>query len=591
MRVLVLNCGSSSLKWKLIDTASRRAGKTGKAERIGQGGRTHAQAVREVLNELEGQTIEAVGHRVVHGGERFHQPALVTDEVLQAIEACVPLAPLHNPANLTGIRAAQEALPGVPHVAVFDTAFHQGLPRRARTYALDVELCARLGVRRYGFHGLSHAFVAEEAARHLHRPLSQLRLISLHLGNGASACAIEYGRSTETSMGMTPLEGLVMGTRAGDVDPGVVLHLLRQPGASLDSVDDLLTRQGGLAGLSGHGNDLRDLEERAARGDDRARLAIAVFAHRARKYVGAYAVTMAGLDAVVLTGGIGENSVAMRRRILQRLELLGLILDRERNAAARVGAEQRVVEISAPRSRVRALVVATDEELLIAEETALVAAGRTAVARSDSIPVAARGACARLDALTLAALFGPEAALTPVEPLCSTGLFRAAQTVDLVGPRARIEGVPVVGPLVGQSYVEVNARDEFVLGVDAPVRAPRQLEGSAPIVLAGPAGSVELREGLIQSRRLLRISPQDAQARGLEAGDEVAVTLRTPRDEVVLRDVLVFLAPGAETELHLAQDEPHLRELALPDDVGPRVRVPEASAEPISRRPTSRLPR
>lgn len=590
MRVLVLNCGSSSLKWKLIDTTSRRVERAGKAERIGQAGRTHAQAVGEVLAELEDAAIEAVGHRVVHGGERFHQPALVTAEVLAAIEACVPLAPLHNPANLTGIQAAQGALPHVPHVAVFDTAFHHGLPRRARTYALDAALCARLAIRRYGFHGLSHAFVAEEAARHLRRPLSQLRLISLHLGNGASACAIEYGRSTETSMGMTPLEGLVMGTRAGDVDPGVVLHLLRQPGATLDSVDDLLTKQGGLAGLSGQGNDLRDLEEKAAHGDDRARLAIAVFAHRARKYVGAYAAAMAGLDAVVLTGGIGENSVAMRRRILQRLEILGITLDRQKNADARVSPERRVAEISAARSRVRALVVATDEELLIAEETALVAAGRTQVGQG-SIPVAVRGACARLDALTFAALFGPTATLQPVEPLCSTGLYRAAQTIDLVGPRARIEGVPVVGPLVAQSYVEVNARDEFVLGVDAPVRAPRQLEGSAPIVLAGPAGTVELTEGLIQSRRLLRISPEDAQARGLEAGDEVAVTLRTPRDEVVLRDVLVFLVPGAETELHLATDEPHLRELAPAEDAGPRLRVPLASAEPISRRPTRRISR
>ncbi|MCW8141019.1 MAG: acetate/propionate family kinase, partial [Planctomycetota bacterium] len=283
MQVLVLNCGSSSLKWKLIDAASRQALARGQVERLARTEGAHAAAIDEALRALDGARVDAVGHRVVHGGERFHDPALIDDEVVAAIEACAPLAPLHNPANLAGIRAARAALPGVPQVAVFDTAFHHTLPRRASTYALDPAVAARHGIRRYGFHGTSHAFVAREAAAFLGQPLERLRLVTLHLGNGASACAIEHGHSVETSMGFTPLEGLVMGTRPGDLDAGVVLALLREYGQSVDDVDRLLNQASGLAGLSGVGNDLREVEERAAQGDDRARLAIAVFAHRVRK--------------------------------------------------------------------------------------------------------------------------------------------------------------------------------------------------------------------------------------------------------------------------------------------------------------------
>ena len=260
-------------------------------------------------------SIAAIGHRVVHGGAKFIDATLIDDEVEKQIEACVSLAPLHNPSNLAGIRTLRAALPGVPQVAVFDTAFHARMPRRARTYAIDQDVAQKHGLRRYGFHGTSHAYVAQLAAQHLKRPLNELRLITLHLGNGASACAVELGHSTETSMGLTPLEGLVMGTRAGDLDAGVVLALLRSGEFDVKSVDALLNTRSGLAGLSGVGNDLRDIEQRASEGDDRCRLAVAVFAHRVRKYIGAYAATMGGLDAIVLTGGIGENAVAMRRRI------------------------------------------------------------------------------------------------------------------------------------------------------------------------------------------------------------------------------------------------------------------------------------
>ena len=317
MRVLVLNAGSSSVKYALIDPDTAACDFEGKIERIGDA-LSHEQAFAQILERCGAVAIDAVGHRVVHGGSDFHQASVIDDRVEAAIAACAPLAPLHNPHNLAGIRAARRALGAIPHVAIFDTAFHARMPRRSRAYAIDYELAEREGIRRYGFHGTSHEYVAGLAAGALGRKLAELRIITLHLGNGASACAVEFGHSTETSMGMTPLEGLVMGTRAGDLDPGVILALARK-GMSAGDLDALLNQRSGLAGLSGHGNDLRDIERRAAEGDDRARLAIQVFAHRARKYVGAYAAVMGGVDAIVLTGGIGENAAAMRLRILQRL--------------------------------------------------------------------------------------------------------------------------------------------------------------------------------------------------------------------------------------------------------------------------------
>jgi acetate kinase len=585
MRVLVLNCGSSSMKYKLIDTATRKRVEEGEIERMA-GDAGCADAVRGVLAELSDDNVEAVGHRVVHGGDRFHAPTLITPEVEAAIEACCPLAPSHNPRNLAAIRAAKAALPDLPHVAVFDTAFHSSLPRRASTYALDPELVGA-DKRRFGFHGTSHAFVAEEAAEHLHTPLNQLRIVTLHLGNGASACAVEYGRSTETSMGLTPLEGLVMGRRCGDVDPGLVLALIRE-GRTPDEVETLLGKQSGLAGLSGISNDLRDLQEQAADGHDRARLAISVYAHRARKYIGAYAAAMAGLDAVVLTGGIGENSVSMRRRILQRFEFLGLHLDEERNADARVSDEHRVAEVSAGHSRVRALVVATDEELQIAEQTAKVAGGHTAVGSAGPIPIAISARHVHLDEPTLEALFGPGHELTPLKPLTQPGQFACEERVDLIGPRRTIEGVRIIGPTRGQTQVEISRTDEFHLGVDAPVRASGNLEGSAPITLRGPKGSVELKEGLICSRRHIHMTPADAKTHGVQNGDEVAVELMGGERDLVFRDVLVRVKDSYQLELHLDTDEGNAAEV-VPGDEGCLMRIEGTTGRLISRRPTMRL--
>lgn len=374
MRVFVVNSGSSSIKYQLIDGATEQVVLSGLLERIGQRGADgtpgdasdHDEGMRIVLDRLgaESTTIGAVGHRVVHGGELFTAPVVIDERVEQGIQSVSALAPLHNPANLAGIRAARAALPGVPHVAVFDTAFHQSMPPSAYTYAIDRVVAEERGVRRFGFHGTSHQFVARRAAALLGRPLQSLKLIVLHLGNGSSAAAIDAGRSIDTSMGLTPLEGLVMGTRSGDVDPGALLHLLRG-GLSVDELDRVLNSRSGLLGLAGSA-DMRDVTAAAVAGDEHAALALDVWAHRIRHYVGAYLAQLGGLDALVFTAGIGENAADLRARALDGLGHLGLALDEGRNTST--AREARF--ISPEGAPIAVLVVPTNEELAIAQAAA-----------------------------------------------------------------------------------------------------------------------------------------------------------------------------------------------------------------------------
>ncbi len=560
MAVLVLNAGSSTLKAELVDPASGRTLAQKKIERIGDGSLTHDAAITAVLAELSASEIDGVGHRVVHGGAEFSGAVVIDDQVESAIERSIPLAPLHNPANLAGIRAARRALPNALHVAVFDTAFHARMPRRATTYALSPELAAEHGIRRFGFHGTSHAYVAERAAEHLGRPLSELRLVSLHLGNGASACAVELGHSTETSMGMTPLEGLVMGTRSGDIDPGALLMLLRR-GFDVDALERLLNHESGLSGLSGVGNDLRDIERRAAEGDDRCRLAITVFAHRARKYIGAYAAAMGGLDAVVLTGGIGENSASMRQRILQRFDFLGLVLDEDLNAAARVGAERPVAAVSAQHSRIQALVVKTNEELSIARQVMALLRERELERPLAPIPIAVSARHIHLTEQTFAELFGADATPTKLRDISQPGQYACEQTVNLIGPRGRIDGVRLLGPLRPKNQVEISRTDEFKLGVDAPIRDSGKTEGSAAIVIEGPKGRVSLSEGLICAKRHIHMAPADAERYGVQDGDEVEVRLSGGPRDLVFGDVLIRVSPKFVLEMHIDTDEANAAEL------------------------------
>ncbi len=371
MTVLVVNSGSSSIKYQLIEVESEEVVASGLVERIGEpdGPPDHESALRAVLADLGPElSVSAVGHRVVHGGDQFSEPVIIDDEVEQTIEELVPLAPLHNPANLEGIRTARRVFPDVPHVAVFDTAFHATLPPQAYTYAIDRDVAKTYGIRRYGFHGTSHAYVSRAAARLIGRPVDDCRVIVLHLGNGASAAAVRNGTSVETSMGLTPLEGLVMGTRTGDIDAGVVFHLRREAGMSIDEIDAVFNRKSGMLGLAG-ANDLREVHKLADAGDAQAALALEAYCHRLRKYVGAYLAVLGGADAIAFTAGVGENDARVRAAALDGLQALGITVDPQRNAS--LSRDARV--ISPDDSPVAVLVVPTDEELEIARQALAVA--------------------------------------------------------------------------------------------------------------------------------------------------------------------------------------------------------------------------
>jgi acetate kinase len=559
MYVLVVNAGSSSLKLAIVEHRDGRRVAERRVERVGQEVPDHhaalAQALPELLSNLPANaSIGAVGHRVVHGGASFTAPCRIDDRAIAQLEALSPLAPLHNPANIAGIRAARALLPDAPHVAVFDTAFHHTLPNRAKRYAIPQDVADTHGIRRFGFHGTSHQYVAEKAAAYLGEPVRQLRLITLHLGNGCSAAAVEYGRSVETSMGMTPLEGLVMGSRGGDLDPGAILHLLRS-GYDVDALDRLLNRQSGLAGLSGAGNDLRDIEARAAEGDEQARAAIQVFAHRVRKYVGAYAAVMGGVDAIVFTAGIGENSAQMRHRIASRLEYLGARLDEDANRDAAVSHEHAVADISEAQSRVRVLVVRTDEEHAIARDAARVAQELSPLSADDTIPVAISARHVHLSEADLATLFGAGATLTPKRALSQPGQFACEQTVTLVGPKRSLEGVGIIGPTRRQTQVEIARTDEFHLGLDAPIRASGELTGSPGITIVGPHGQVTIPEGVIQAQRHIHMHPDDADRFGVRHLDLVEVEIDSAQRDVVFRDVVVRVDPSFRLEMHLDTDE------------------------------------
>jgi acetate kinase len=359
MTVLVINCGSSSLKWSVVDPASGTlAG--GTVQKVSD----HAAALEAVLAQAPLDGLAVVAHRVVHGGERFEAPVVINDAVLLAIRDLSVLAPLHNPVNANGIEVAMRALPGVPHVAVFDTAFHATLPDYAYTYAVP----RAWNVRRYGFHGTSHAYVSRAAARLLDRPVEDFKVIVLHLGNGASATAVAGGRSIDTSMGLTPLEGLVMGTRSGDVDPALVLHLRRTHRLSTDEIDEVLNSRSGLLALAGD-NDMREVHRRITAGDRAAGLALEVYCYRIKKYVGSYLAALGGADAIAFTAGVGENDPIVRARSLAGLSALGIVVDDARNAGSGP-------VISSAESAVKVLVVPTDEELEMATQAAaLISAG------------------------------------------------------------------------------------------------------------------------------------------------------------------------------------------------------------------------
>lgn len=392
MKTLVINSGSSSVKYQMIDAENKVSLARGVVERIGMAGAMlthephgreevrlsgeildHKVAIEYVLSILlsknhgvikDKNEIAAIGHRVVHGGESFKESVLIASDVIKEISRCMEYAPLHNPHNLKGIRATQALLPGVPQVAVFDTAFHQTMPDYAYIYGLPYVLYKRHGIRRYGFHGTSHLYVTNRAALMMKQPVDKLKIITCHLGNGSSVAAVRYGESIDTSMGFTPLEGLLMGTRSGDLDPAVVLHVMTKEELSMHEANTMLNKHSGIQGLSGISSDMREIEEEMEN-NNRALLAHNVFCYRLKKYIGAYTAALGGVDAIVFTGGIGENSSVVRRDVLNDMEYLGVLLDSDQNEIR--SKEER--DISTSQSKVKALVIPTNEELVIAMDT------------------------------------------------------------------------------------------------------------------------------------------------------------------------------------------------------------------------------
>ena len=392
MNVLVINCGSSSLKYQLIDMVKEKVLAIGLAERIGiEGSRVkhevsnmdkivieepmkdHKDALKIVLDALvdekhgaikELNEINAVGHRVVHGGEKFSGSVVIDDEVIAALEECIELAPLHNPPNLIGIRACQELIPGVPMVGVFDTAFHQTMPSFSYIYPLPYELYEKYGIRKYGFHGTSHRYVSARTAKLLGKDISELKIVTCHLGNGASLAAIKDGKSIDTSMGFTPLEGLAMGTRCGDIDPAIVTFIMEKEDLDMKGINKKKKKKSGVFGISGVSSDFRDIEQAADEGNERAKLALDKFDMRVKKYIAAYAAVMGGVDAIVFTAGLGENSPVNREKICEGLEFMGVKLDREKN---NIRGKETIV--STDDSKVKVLVIPTNEELMIAKDT------------------------------------------------------------------------------------------------------------------------------------------------------------------------------------------------------------------------------
>jgi acetate kinase len=583
MKILVFNIGSTSIKYDLYNMETEASLAGGVVERVGSdralhryrsgqsdGGEAKVEAgsvkagLDVVLGHLTGASgalahiseLRAVGHRVVHGGESLIKPTVITPEVKKTIEDCARFAPLHNPANLAGIEAAERCLPNVPHVAVFDTAFHADLPPHAFLYAVPYELYLEKGLRRYGFHGPSHMFMAASAAEHLKTDPSRLKLITCHLGGGASVCAIDGGKSIDISMGMTPLEGLVMATRSGDVDPALAIVLGRE-GMSPDAIDELLNRRSGLLGLSGVSSDFRDIEKAEAAGNDRAKLAIQVFVHRIKKYIGAYAALLGGPDAIVFTGGIGENSAKVRQLVCEGLVYMGVVLDVDQNARCDAKKGGGVVEISTPRAPTKVLVVETDEERMIAREVVRAVVGPTAARRrvtGGTIPIGVSVRHVHLSRAHCDALFGEGYELTPRRPVTQPGQYVCRETVDLVGPKGEIDRVAIINPLRKETQVEVAKTDAIALGVNPPLRESGKLDGTPGLTLRGPRGNVAIDHGVILAHRHVHMHPSDAQNFGVKDKDIIGVRVEGDR-EVIFGDVIVRVSDQYELDMHLDTDE------------------------------------
>ncbi len=583
-KILVLNCGSSSVKYSFFDTACDTSHAHGMIERIGLSGTRHlhhgpdgerssdlptgsyAEAFDALLGALthpktgvihSPEEVSLVGHRVVHGGARFTEGTVITDAVLAGLEQLNPLAPLHNPVNLAGIREARRVFPQAPQVAVFDTAFHHTIPSYAHFYGLPHEYGETKGVRRYGFHGLSHAYVGLAAAQFLKKRAHSLRVISCHLGNGASVCASDHGRSVDTTMGFTPTEGLIMGTRCGDLDPGVVTWLQREEGMTTAQVDELLNKKSGLLGLSGLSGDMREILQAADAGNARAMVALKAYCYRIRKTIGSYIAALGGVDVVIFTGGVGQGSAVVRALSLQGLQCMGLHPDEALNQGARGFKE--ISAITKPDAPVPVLVVPTDEERMIARE-ALAALSRSGLDHAMThqppppIPVEVSAHHAHLTQEHVEALFGAGHQLTRRSDLSQPGQYACEEQVTLVGPKGRIERVRVLGPARQYTQIEIAMTEQFKLGIHPPVRESGDVKDTPGCTLEGTTGSVVIDRGVICALRHIHMTPADALRYGVKDKSVVRVRIEGDR-ELIFGDVLIRVDPGFALAMHIDTDE------------------------------------
>lgn len=597
IKILVVNCGSSSIKYSLFDSSKRQYQLEGLIEKINKPEpqltiKARGKEIKKTLTSkgisggLEEMTksllepafgllsdineISAVGHRVVHGGEKLTSSTVITDAVKDTIREYASIAPLHNPFNLAGIEHMQKILKNATHVAVFDTAFHQTITSNVHRYALPYDMCTKHKIRRYGFHGTNHEFVALKAAMYFNKPLGELNLISCHLGNGASVCAINHGRSVDTSMGMTPLEGLIMGTRSGDIDPGIILYMLKTLKMSPEEVDDILNKQSGLLGISGLSSDMRELYNEAENYNTKAKDAISMFCYRIKKYIGSYIAVLGKIDALIFTGGIGENASDVRAKVCQGLEHLGIMLFNGKNRDLKV-LRGEVIDISEPGSMLKILVIPAEEERMIARETlhaverhkSIQAIGQL---NAKPVPISVSAHHVHLSEEDFKVLFGTEAVLTPRSQLSQPGQFASQQTVNLIGPKGRVERVRILGPFRDKSQVEISRTEEFKLGIDAPVRNSGDTTGTPGLELEGENGKIKIKEGVICARRHIHMAPEDALGFGLRDKDVVMVRVKTLR-EVIFGDVLIRIHPDFRLDMHLDTDEANAAEID-PNTIG-----------------------
>jgi len=582
-KILVVNVGSSSLKYSFYDTADESRYGKGLVERIGLDGTRlkhrgakgelkrdlekadHAAAFKAMITELTSKEtgvirsaaeVSVVAYRVVHGGERFTEATLITDELLVELEKLNPLAPLHNPVIIAGIRQMRKLFPAVPHVGVFDTAFHHTLPAYAFLYGLPYELYEKKAVRRYGFHGTSHNYVALRAAEFLKRRPNELRLVSCHLGNGASMCAVDHGRSVDTTMGFTPLEGLIMGTRCGDLDPGVLAFLEREDNLTASKSEELLNKKSGLLGLSGVSSDMREILKAADDGHQRALLALKAYCYRVRKYIGAYVASMGGLDTAIFTGGVGQGSAVVRALALQGLACMGIALDNKRNGEA---SGDEIARISTDDSKVAVLVVPTDEERMMARE-ALRALSRSYVThvleaqKRQSFLVEISAHHIHLTQEHVEALFGQGHQLTKHADLSQPGQYACKEQLTIVGPKGRIERVRILGPARKYTQVEIAMTEQFKLGIHPPIRESGDIADTPGCLLESPNGSVQIDRGVICALRHVHMSPEDALLYGVRDKSFVRVRLEGDR-ELIFGDVLVRVDPSFKLAMHIDTDE------------------------------------